>query len=92
MQTIVLANEDIISNVEFADTNFIDGRLTIGLKEFNSVIMSELLSKFFDTGATHSITLKNNEEVYNTWNGYTKLSNVFMNFDVGTLTIWLRKE
>lgn len=92
MQTLILANGTEIQNVEFADTNFIDGRLTIGIKKLDANTMIDILTKFYDKESTKTITLKNGEEIYNTWDGYTILSNIFLNFDVEMITVWLRKE
>lgn len=92
MQDIILANKDKILNVEFADINFIDGRLTIGIIEPDAVKIKTIQDKFYNLDAIETIILENNGEVYNTWNGYVELSNIFLNFDAGRITIWLRKE
>ena len=92
MQNIVFNDEEKIDNVGFADINSIDGRLTIGINRNTMEEMIAIQSIFLNKNCINKITLKNNGEIVNNWNGFTSISGMFFNLDTRVMIVWLRKE
>ena len=87
---IKLLNNSIVYNVDYAAVNTIDGRLTIGINEVDN--FNEMYSLLSNPDNTSTIEcLSENDEITNTFFGYTNLTLFSVNTEANNMTFWLRK-
>ena len=91
MQKIKFSDGTILTDIKFAATNSIDGRLVICIENFATSELGNIQTLFFDGDKTKSITLINNDHEVETWEKYSVLSNFFINLDSNLLTIWMKR-
>ena len=91
MQEIKLSDNIIINDIKFAAKNSLDGRLVICIQNITEGKIPETLSLFLDKNKTSKITLVNNNIDLETWENFNILSNMFINIDCLSITIWMKQ-